>query len=162
MGRWRLTPPEYGGDAACGEDGGVLRRLRRLHLIRPLRRDGRRGTPHPSASLTPSPQGEGFGRVAFSTADPSRGRLTGVRGVEDAAPYKGKAVFRLRAGTGDEGPLIRRCAPPSPQGEGFGCVAFNTADPSRGRLTLRGVEDAAPYRGEAYTCGGRRENVYRD
>ena len=34
MGRWRLTPPGYWGDTACG-------------------RDRRRKTPHPSASLTP-------------------------------------------------------------------------------------------------------------
>ena len=34
MGRWRLTPPWYWGDTACG-------------------RDRRRKAPHPSASLTP-------------------------------------------------------------------------------------------------------------
>ena len=49
--------------------------------------DGGRETPHPSASLTPSPQGEGFFRLragtevtphpALRATFPSRGRLTG-------------------------------------------------------------------------------------
>ena len=61
MGRWRLTPPWY-GDAACGRDGG-------------------RGTPHPSASLTLVSL-----RVGRS-AD-----LTGHRRViQHRGPLKGKA-----------------------------------------------------------------------
>ena len=82
MGRWRLTPPWYWGDTACG-------------------RDRRRKAPHPSASLTPVSlrvgrsagltrhrpviqrrgpcKGKANRGVSFNTANPSRGRLTGVR-----------------------------------------------------------------------------------
>ena len=69
--------------AACG----------RLHLIRPLRghlplkgkavfacgRDGRRETPYPSASLTPSPQGEGLEGCVIQHREPLKGKAWGQR-----------------------------------------------------------------------------------
>ena len=68
MGRWRLTPPWYWGDTACG-------------------RDRRRKAPHPSASLTPVSLR--VGRFAGLT----RHR----RVIQHRGPIKGKA-WRLRAG----------------------------------------------------------------
>ena len=55
-----------------------------------LRRDGGRGTPHPSASLTPSPQGEGFG-ACHSTPRTPQGE--GLRGcvIQYRDPSRGKA-----------------------------------------------------------------------
>ena len=68
MGRWRLTPPWYWGDTACG-------------------RDRRRKAPHPSASLTPVSL-----RVGRSAGLTRHRRVIQYRG-----PPKGKA-WRLRAG----------------------------------------------------------------
>ena len=56
MGRWRLTPPGYWGDTACGRDRG--------------------NTSSVSLRLPPSPQGEGLRGASFNGAKPSRGRLT--------------------------------------------------------------------------------------
>ena len=83
MGRWRLTPPWYWGDTACG-------------------RDRRRKAPHPSASLTPVSlrvgrfadltrhrrviqrreplKGKANGGVSFNTATHQGGRLTPAGG----------------------------------------------------------------------------------
>ena len=63
MGRWRLTPPWYWGDTACG-------------------RDRRRKTPHPSASLTPVSLRVG------RFADLTRHR----RVIQHREPLKGKAL----------------------------------------------------------------------
>ena len=93
MGRWRLTPPWYWGDTACGRDGG-------------------RGTPHPSASLTPvslrvgrsagltghrpviqyrePPRGKALGGAPLSNTDLSRGRLGGCI-IQRREALKGKA-----------------------------------------------------------------------
>ena len=62
MGRWRLTPPWYWGDTACG-------------------RDRRRKAPHPSASLTPVSLRVG------RFADLTRHR----RVIQYRGPLKGKA-----------------------------------------------------------------------
>ena len=93
MGRWRLTPPGYGGDTACG-------------------RDRRRKTPHPSASLTPVSLR--VGRFAG---------LTGHRPViQRRGPLKGKAwgvhhsTARSPQGEGLRGPPFNTA---NPQGEGF-------------------------------------------
>ena len=89
MGRWRLTPPWYWGDTACG-------------------RDRRRKTPHPSACGCHLPlKGKANGGVSFNAAKSSRGRLfrlragrgsfTPLRGYTSSGaarhlPLKGKAL----------------------------------------------------------------------
>ena len=81
FGRWRLTPPGMGG-TACGRGRGVLRRcaatphpsrLRRATCL-PAGRSVRGSDTPPACHSTPrTPRGEGFGRVAFSTA-PLKGK----------------------------------------------------------------------------------------
>ena len=74
-----------------------------------LRRDDGRGTPHPSASLTPSPQGEGFGACHSATRTP---RGEGLRGaaVGEKTPTVAGASGRgsLRAGERRHSPFIRQ------------------------------------------------------
>ncbi|MGN1111610.1 MAG: hypothetical protein ACI4RP_00255 [Acutalibacteraceae bacterium] len=43
-----------------------------LELMKALDRLSRANTPHPSATLTPSPQGEGFARLHFQQSEPER------------------------------------------------------------------------------------------
>ena len=68
-----------------------------------------RGTPHPSASLTPSPQGEGFGACHSATRTP---RGEGLRGaaVGEKTPTVAGASGRgsLRAGERRHSPFIRQ------------------------------------------------------
>ena len=56
MGRWRLTPPWYWGDTACG-------------------RDRRRKTPHPPPSGAPSHQANGG--VSVQHCEPCEGKANG-------------------------------------------------------------------------------------
>ena len=83
MGRWRLTPPWYGGHRLRA-GRGVLRRCAATPHPPRLRRDtclpaGRsvRGSDTPPAchSTPRTPQGESLRGAAFNGAKPSRGRL---------------------------------------------------------------------------------------
>ena len=82
-------------------------------------------TPHPPPSGAPSPQGEGL-RVRHSRRGPPQGE--GLRGyaIQHREPLKGKAN---------------------------GGVSFNTADPSRGRLTEACHSTPRTPRGKADGCG---------
>ena len=106
MGRWRLTPPGYGGDTACGRetipvgDKYYACAAARRRLIRP-------------------PAGAPVSLRVGRSADLTRHR----RVIQHRGP-PGGGYFRLRAGRG----ALRRCAAtphpppsgaPSPQGEGL-------------------------------------------
>ena len=114
MGRWRLTPPGYGGDTACGRET--------------IRCGGTRVTPHPSrlrrATCLPAGRfagltrhrrviqyrgplkGKANGGTPFNAADPPGGRLgrcaargedlTLRRGREKKEPPCGRLPFLLQ------------------------------------------------------------------
>ena len=85
MGRWRLTPPGYGGTCLpAGRSAGLTRHRRVIQYREPLK-------------------GKTNGGASFNTADPSRGRLSGVRRSrerlgrcggrrEKHLPWRGQAV----------------------------------------------------------------------
>ena len=104
MGRWRLTPPGYGGTCLpAGRFAGLTRHRRVIQHRDPSR-------------------GKANGGVSFNTADPSRGRLTEAYHSTPRTPSRGRL---LGCGIQHREPL---------KGKADGGVSFNTANPSRGRL----------------------------
>ena len=99
-------------------------------------------------AVPPSPQGEGL-RGAPSTPRTPQGEGLRGYGASGTPPPTGGRLFSPAGGTKDGGPLIRRCAPPSPQGEGFGRV-IQYRGPLKGKAlggALGGRVDAAGRRG---------------
>ena len=81
MGRWRLTPPGYGG------------------ICLPAGRSVRGSDTPPACHSTPrTPQGEGLRGASFNGAKPSRGRLGGGGGrSEKRLPWLGQAAASASA-----------------------------------------------------------------
>ena len=92
--------------------GAKLSQSETNNAFTPLRRDGGRGTPHPSASLTP---------VSLRV-----GRSAGLTRHRRVIQYRGPPGGRLEG--------VRHSTVRSHQGEGLRGASFNGAKPSRGRL----------------------------
>ena len=109
MGRWRLMPPWYWGDTACGRetipvgDKYYACAAARRHLIRPLRGHlPLKGKANGGVSFnTADPQGEGLGSCGPGTRLPvtsSGGRLGGGGGrSETRLPWLGQAAASASA-----------------------------------------------------------------
>ena len=120
MGRWRLTPPGYGGTCL------------------PAGRSVRGSDTPPACHSTPrTPQGEGFWGAAFSTANPSRGRLTEACHSTPRTPQ-------------GEGLGVRHSHREPLKGKANGDVSFNTATHQGGRLTSAGGGRKKDRRGRSF------------
>ena len=100
MGRWRLTPPGYWGDTACGRDRG--------------------NTSSVSLRLPPSPQGEGLRGASFNGAKPSRGRLTSAGTPYPSRLRRATCLSAGRSVRGSDRPPALSFNAADLQGEGLG------------------------------------------
>jgi len=99
MGRWRLTPPGYWGDTACGRDRG--------------------NTSSVSLRLPPSPQGEGLRGASFNGAKPSRGRLTSAGTPHPSRLRRATCLSAGRSVRGSDRPPACHSTPRTSRGKAW-------------------------------------------